>query len=61
VEVTPWTYFNNGPGPDEYIFVIMPGYRFERNARSAFQGSVVLLFSKEFELPLPMFTYFYQF
>ena len=61
VEVTPWTYYNNGPGPDEDIFVIMPGYRFERNANSAFQGSAVILFSQEFLLPLPMFSYFYKF
>lgn len=61
VEVSPYSYTFNGPGPDEDIFVLMPGYRFERNAKSAFQGSAVIAFSKEFVLPLPMFTYFYQF
>lgn len=61
VNVSSWTYTNNGPGPDKNVMLLMPGYRFERNAKCAFQGSAVILISEKLTIPLPMFSYFYKF
>jgi len=58
IHVSSWSYYSNGPGTDDQIFVLMPGVRWARSKKSNFQASIIGVLSKEYKIVFPMASWF---